>query len=197
MKHALAPPELQRLRRLLAAHEPWDAAEAAHAETIAAFASRHADPFDRTLVDGHLTGSAFVLDPVGRLLLVHHRRLDLWVQLGGHADGEHAAENVAMREAREESGLEDLSFHPALKFEDGAPRLLDVDVHAIPARGSEPAHDHLDLRFLLVTSSPDRIVADIRETRAIEWVALDEARRRCDAGMRRAFARIERLTSST
>lgn len=183
------------LERLLGAHEPADGRERDDVARVRDFVSRHANPFDRTLVEGHLTGSAFVVDPEGRLLLTHHRRLDLWVQLGGHADGERCAETVALREAREESGLSDLRFHERLLFGDGRARLLDVDVHRIPARASEPEHDHLDLRFLLATSEPLAIVADPSETRALEWVSLDEARRRCDEGMRRAIARIERMVS--
>lgn len=179
-----------RLDRLLREHVPVDARELLHLEHVRAFCARHDDPFDRSLAEGHLTGSAFVLDPEGRLLLTHHLRLGIWVQLGGHSDGELVAEDVALREAREESGLSDLRFDETLRFADGAPRLLDVDVHRIPARKSEPEHDHLDLRFLLRTSTPELIVADPSETKALEWVSLDEARRRGDAGMRRALGRL-------
>jgi len=80
-----------------------------------------------------------------------------------------------------------------LLFADGLPRLLDVDVHRIPARGDEPAHDHHDLRFLLVTRRPDAIRADPRETKALEWLDLDAARRRGDPGLRRALDKIASL----
>lgn len=186
----LSPSERTHLARLLGAHEPADDREARDLARTLAFCERHANPFDRAIAEGHLTGSAFVLDPAGRLLLTHHLRLDIWVQLGGHSDDERIAHDVAMREAREESGLPDLAFHDALLFDDGTPRLLDLDVHRIPARGSEPAHDHLDLRFLLTTRTPDAIVADPSETKALEWVTLDEALRRGDAGMRRAVEGI-------
>jgi 8-oxo-dGTP pyrophosphatase MutT (NUDIX family) len=183
-----------RLVRLLDAHEPWDDAEAAHVLHVRAFVQREPDPFWRGVIEGHLTGSAFVLDPAGRVLLTHHLRLDIWVQLGGHADdGEQAADSVALREAREESGLRDVRFHEALSFADGTPRLLDVDVHRIPGRRGEPAHDHLDLRFLLRTGAPDEVVANPSESKALEWVALDEAARRGDAGMGRAIARLRAL----
>jgi 8-oxo-dGTP pyrophosphatase MutT (NUDIX family) len=178
------------LDRMLAEHVPLDDDEAGHLARILDFVGRHANPFDRAMTAGHLTGSAFVLDPSDRLLLAHHRRLDIWVQLGGHSDGETVAHEVALREAREESGLDDLRFDDRLLFDDGSPRLLDVDVHRIPARRDEPEHDHLDLRFLLRTDTPDRIVGDPTETHALEWVTLDEARRRCDPGMLRALRRI-------
>ena len=196
MSGALSELERAALVRLLASHRPWDEVERAHLERIVSFSHAHANPFDRAVAEGHLTGSAFVLEPSGRVLLTHHRRLDIWVQVGGHSDGERVAEDVALREAREESGLPDLAFHEALRLADGAPRLLDVDVHGIPSRGGEAAHDHLDLRFLLVTSSPELIVADPKETKALEWVSLEQARLRCEAAMERSFARIERLLGS-
>jgi 8-oxo-dGTP pyrophosphatase MutT (NUDIX family) len=188
--------ERAALVRLLAEHDPADGAERRHVRHVQDFCERHANPFDRRLAHGHLTGSAFVLDPAGRLLLTHHRRLGIWVQLGGHSDGERRAEEVALREAREESGLDDLRFFPALRLDDGGPRLLDVDVHAIPAREAEPAHEHLDLRFLLVTAEPGRIVVDPGEARALEWVELEEAARRGDAGLRRAVGKVRMLRSA-
>jgi 8-oxo-dGTP pyrophosphatase MutT (NUDIX family) len=186
----LTPAQRARLGRLLDSHSPADEREGAHLAHVRAFVLRHDDPFDRSIAEGHLTGSAFVLDPSGRVLLTHHLHLGIWVQLGGHSDGEGAAEDVTMREAREESGLADLAFHPALLFADGSPRLLDVDVHRIPARRDEPAHEHLDLRFLLETRTPALIVANPSETKALEWVSLVEARRRGDAGMYRALSRL-------
>lgn len=183
------------LARLLDAHRARGGAEAAHLERIRAFVRLHDDPFSRGIAHGHLTSSAFVLDGDGRVLLTHHRRLGLWVQLGGHADGERLAHEVALREAREESGLTDLAFDERLRLQDGSPALLDVDVHAIPAspeRG-EPAHDHLDLRFLMSTRSPHELVINPRESRALEWVTRDEARRRCTPDLHRALDKIDGL----
>lgn len=186
----LGEAERAELLALLAAHEPADAAERAHRARIEDFVRRHADPFDRMIAEGHLTGSAFVVDPDGRVLLTHHRKLGIWVQLGGHAEGERRACDVALREAREESGLPDLEFAAGF-LRGGEPALLDVDVHRIPARGGEPEHDHLDLRFALTTRVPHLIVPDPRETRALAWLSLDEARARCEAAMERAFGRLQ------
>ena len=193
MRGALERGERDSLERLLSEHEPADEKERVDAEQVRDFVARHADPFDRRIAEGHLTGSAFVLDPDRRVLLTLHRKLGLWLQLGGHADGERDAPAVALREAREESGLPDLTFHPGLCCEGGQPRLLDLDVHAIPARREEPAHLHLDLRFVLLTESPEAIVADPRETERLEWVDFDETERRGDASMARAVARLGSL----
>ena len=134
------------LRAQLRRHAPADAKEAADLTEILAFVDRHPDPFHRGILEGHLTGSAVVVSAAGdQVLLLHHRKLRRWLQPGGHAEaGERSGEAVALREAREETGIEGLTLHPT------APRPLDVDVHPIPARGDEPAHRHLDLRYLVV-----------------------------------------------
>lgn len=91
--------------------------------------------------DGHVTGSAWVVDSAGsKVLLTHHRKLGKWLQLGGHSDGDPDTLAVAMREAREESGL---SVQPI------GEAVLDIDIHTIPARKREPAHLHYDVRFAL------------------------------------------------
>jgi len=193
----LGSAERAALDALLAAHAPDDPLEAAMLRRIVGFAAAAEDPFSRANPEGHLTGSAFVIDPRGRLLLVHHRKLGIWVQPGGHADVERLAHRVALREAAEESGLPDLAFHGALHLEDGAPALLDVDVHAIPARPGEPAHEHFDLRFLLSTAMPDTVRGAPGEVAAAAWFAPADAARRADPGVARAAAKVERLVGTT
>jgi len=187
---AAAPPALDarsrgRLEALLGAHSPADASEAASLERIRAFVASSPDPFDRRNPDQHITASAFILDPDGRLLLMHHAKLGLWVQLGGHAELERDAALVAMREAREESGLTDLAFHPSLLDESGDPILLDVDVHRIRRSGDQPAHLHHDLRFLLSTRAP-YLIRRSDEAEDLKWATMDDVRRLCDAGIKRA-----------
>ena len=107
-------PPMSLLADALARHQPADDAEAADLAQIRAFVAEHADPFDRRIAVGHLTGSAIVISADGaRTLLLHHRKLDRWLQPGGHADpGETAGEDVALREALEETGLAGLALHP-------------------------------------------------------------------------------------
>jgi len=169
---------------------PADAEEAGDRDQIVAFVRRHERPFDRAIREGHLTGSAITVSADGsRVLLLHHRKLDRWLQPGGHGDpGETTGEQVALREALEESGIEGLALHPR------APRPLDVDVHDIPARGSEPAHQHLDLRYLVVAPASARLRPELAELNEIRWVAWDETEPLGpDHGLRRALGKARAL----
>ena len=153
----------------LGRHRPEGPEEEAHLRRILAFVAAHPDPFDRRIPEGHLTGSAFVVSPDGaQVLLLHHRTLGRWLQPGGHADpGERDGATVALREAVEETGITDLRLHP------GAPRPLDVDVHAIPARGGDPAHLHLDLRYLDLADPRHAITPATGESSTVEWFPWD------------------------
>lgn len=141
-------------------------------------------PFSRAQADAHFTASACVVDPVGeRTCLVHHAKLGRRLQPGGHveADDESPAQ-AALREAREETGL-DVRLHPF------APRPLDVDIHEIPPLGDEPAHRHLDLRYLLLADGGE-------PAEGAEWVGLDEAIGAADEpALRRLLEKARRLTT--
>lgn len=125
----------------------------------------HRNCFDRDCWAGHVTGSAWLLDPGGSdVLLTHHRKLDIWVQPGGHCDGDPDTLAVARREAEEESGL---------AVEILSPEILDIDIHEIPARGDEPRHAHFDVRYAFVsTSGRDYTVTD--ESHDLQWVPVDD-----------------------
>lgn len=175
-----------QLELILAGHHPADPDEARHLLRIREFVRRHPCPFDRGIREGHLTGSAIVLSPSGdRVLLLHHRKLGRWLQPGGHGDpGETSGEEVALREAREETGLDGLRLHPR------APRPLDVDVHQIPATGTEPAHEHLDLRYLVL--APDAATAHhrVEESHELRWFTWEQAAGlELDAGLCRGLAK--------
>ena len=115
-----------------------------HASDVADFSSLLADPlnpFVRDRFAGHFTASCWLVNAAGTdVLLTHHRKLQRWLQLGGHADGETDLRIAALAEASEESGLSDLVVEGGI---------FDLDRHTIPARGSEPEHDHYDVRFVI------------------------------------------------
>jgi 8-oxo-dGTP pyrophosphatase MutT (NUDIX family) len=155
-------PLLELLRR----YRPVDAADAACRARFTAFVESQPRCFERSLVTGHVTGSAWITDRNGsRVLLTHHRKLNLWVQPGGHADGDPDVAAVAAREALEETGL------PGLVIRGNG--IFDLDIHPIPARGAVAAHEHFDARFALqATTTEDFQVS--AESHALAWVPLDE-----------------------
>jgi 8-oxo-dGTP pyrophosphatase MutT (NUDIX family) len=129
------------------------------------------DPWDRS-TPLHLTGSALVLHPPSRRALLRwHDRQRAWIQVGGHADpGETDPLQVALREAREETGLTDLVPWPAAG--DAVP--IHVAIVPVPARGDEPAHHHGDVRYLLATERPDDATPE-NDTAVLRWLPVEEA----------------------
>ncbi len=161
---------------ILRQHLPADANEAAMtARTIAFLEANPTRCFERSLLEGHITGSAWITSPGrDRVLLIHHRKLDRWFQPGGHADCDPDVAAVALREAQEETGLPDVELVE--------PGVFDVDIHPIPARGDVPEHLHYDIRFLFTAQiAPHHLVGENREVKAIRWVTLDEAEQLADS----------------
>jgi 8-oxo-dGTP pyrophosphatase MutT (NUDIX family) len=152
---------------------------------IRALAQARSDCFSRDCHPGHITASAWIVpDDHAHFLLTHHRKLGRWLQLGGHADGDADPLAVALREAREESGMHAFEvLQPggrcwaARSVSAGAvPIPLDIDVHRIPAHGDEPEHQHHDIRFLLV-AAPNQRLQISEESKDLAWFArerLDE-----------------------
>lgn len=137
------------------------------ARKLAEFVRSTPDCFERSHSAGHITGSAWILSPDGgKSLLTLHRRLGRWLQPGGHADGESDTLSVALREAREESGI--AALIPL--SED----IFDVDIHAIPASAArqEPEHLHYDVRYLLRAMHERFTVSS--ESIALGWFTLEE-----------------------
>lgn len=125
----------------------------------------HNDCFQRTHLPGHITGSAWIVNKEKtKTLLVHHAKLNKWVQPGGHADGEENILGVALREAEEETGLENLK--PSFE-------IFDIDIHSIPERKDFPQHFHYDIRFIVQGEDHEAIVVS-EESHDVRWINLDE-----------------------
>lgn len=181
----------ERLRRLLCAFEPRDELESAHRDDLLALLEGPGDPFARDHFDpGHVTASAFVLSPDrASVLLIEHAKLDRWLQPGGHVEpGDATILAAAQREVEEEVALAEL---PSVLG--GAP--LDLDVHEIPARKTDPAHRHYDVRFLL--QAPGRAVRAGDDALAVRWVRLEEVSGEAsDESVMRAVRKIRGITGA-
>jgi 8-oxo-dGTP pyrophosphatase MutT (NUDIX family) len=151
-------PLIEQLEEYAARHPR----EGAKVRDFLAFVRTEQECFERHLAVGHITGSAWVVNADGsEILLTHHRKLDCWLQLGGHADGETDVLSVAMKEAEEESGLTDFSHVGS--------GIFDIDIHPIPARKNEPGHLHYDVRYVLrANGCTDYTVSD--ESHDLRWV---------------------------
>lgn len=161
--------ELIRLLERYAADHPG---EDATTRRIRALLEHEPRCFERDCyAPGHVTASAWIVSRERRsVLLTHHRKLDRWLQLGGHTDGEVDVLAAALREAREESGIERFTVMPPGEL----PVILDVDVHLIPARPGEPAHEHHDIRFLLEASEEVALARQRAESKALRWFPAHE-----------------------
>ncbi|MET0387390.1 MAG: NUDIX domain-containing protein [Polyangiales bacterium] len=160
-------PRRDHLRRLLDGLQPADPLEFEHKQRILQLLSGTEQPFSRAqYAPGHVTASAFVVDPSGRaLLLILHAKLHLWLQPGGHVeDDDSDVLAAARREVREEVGIHELT-----PVGDG---LLDVDVHEIPARRDQPAHAHFDVRFLFTTAATSFQAGS--DAQAARWIEIDQ-----------------------
>lgn len=143
-----------------------DPREARLRERILRFVHRHENCASRSLRRGHLTGSAWVVDPdLRRTLLTHHRRLEMWVQPGGHVEEDPDMLAAAWREAKEESGLSSVTSPAASIF--------DLDVHVIPGRKAEVRHLHYDIRYLFI-ADPTEPLAATWESKELRWVDLEQ-----------------------
>ncbi|WP_345295434.1 NUDIX hydrolase [Luteimonas vadosa] len=123
-------------------------------------AAMAADPFRRDRLEGHFTASAWLVDRGGtRTLLTHHRKLGLWLQPGGHADGDRDLARAALREAGEETGLAGLQVLPSI---------FDLDRHRIPEYAGVPAHWHYDVRYVVRAAEDEDFVVG-EESHALAW----------------------------
>ena len=166
---------------LLGAYRPVDEQDQNQAHQITEFIQSHPDCFERSHSQGHITGSAWVVDESHRkVFLTHHKKLNKWLQLGGHADGNPDILSVALREAKEESGLENIRALPI--------GIFDVDIHLIPPISQEPAHFHYDIRFAFEALGSQNPKASA-ESHQVAWIDLE---RLSDVTSEEALQRMNR-----
>lgn len=166
---------------------PQGETEIADLNRVRALAQEADDPWLRT-IPLHVTASALIVHPgTGMVLLRWHQRQRAWLQVGGHADpGESDPLAIALREAREETGLNDLAPWPDAQ-------IRHVVIVRVPAAGREPAHEHADLRFFLATRTPQAARAESPGA-PLRWLCLAEAHQATsEANLRETLSRVERL----
>jgi len=135
------------------------------------------DPFLRERLAGHFTSGAWLVSADGaRILMTHHRKLERWLQLGGHADGDRDMARVALKEAQEESGL------PGLSVEGDT--IFDLDRHWIPERKEVPGHWHYDVRYVVRAGEDERYVVS-EESHDLAWRLISDVASDTDESMSR------------
>ena len=182
------PLEKQPLALALMAYRRCWPIQAPTVDVFLALLDEGARAFVRERLRGHFTGSAWLASADGqRVLLTHHRKLDRWLQVGGHADGDADLSRVALRAAEEESGLTDLAVES---------EIFDIDQHWIPERNEVPGHWHHDVRFVVhATGSEKFVVSD--ESHALAWrdIAAIAADDTADESLRRMALRWQERQS--
>lgn len=146
-------------------YTPFSENETKTKERFLSFMQENSDCYLRSNLKGHLTASAFVIDPAEeKILLIHHKKLNRWLQPGGHCDGETNTLAVAIKEVFEETGVEIAANNQ---------KIIDLDIHTIPERKEVPEHEHFDVRYLLWADSNSNLVQN-HETNDLKWIKWSE-----------------------
>ena len=131
--------------------------------------------FLRSRLEGHLTASCWVTNQSNeKVLLLHHKKLDRWLQPGGHADGDENLIHVAEKELNEETGLENFTL--------SSNKIFDIDIHLIPEKKGIPEHFHFDVRFHFIAENPNEIQKN-HESLDLKWVNLADISKLCNDEM--------------
>lgn len=156
------------LKKKLLGYLPENPAEKAFRERMLFLLESYPNCFERSLEHAHFTASAWVVNEERtHCLLTHHAKLNRWLQLGGHADGEAALWKVALKEVSEESGLKNLQLIDE--------EIFDIDIHLIPEYKGIPAHDHYDVRFLVLASMNEPLQFN-HEAKDMAWLPLEKVK---------------------
>lgn len=164
--------EKDQLLAILKQFKTDDEQERKDVVAIRQFIERHDNIFVRECLSGHMTGSALVVNPDTRQILLHnHVKLNKWLQFGGHADGETDMRKVAMKEAEEESGLTDLVFADS---DSGDKLPVDIEVQTIPEKNGVSEHKHLDFRYVIYTRATEVSKPEKHESQDLKFFGFEE-----------------------
>lgn len=138
--------------------------ETEKADRLIKIVETESDLLGKVNKDGHLTGSAWIMNrEKTHVLLTHHAKLNIWIQLGGHTEEGESVYDTAFREAVEESELKSI--------EKTDREIFDIDIHLIPARKNEKEHYHYDIRYVFYVDMDEEFtVTD--ESHDLKWVEL-------------------------
>ena len=153
-------------------YRPCNAQEQRDQTLILDFLEKNGDAFLRSNLLAHMTASSWIVNPERtKTLMVYHNLYDSWSWTGGHADGETDLLSVALREAREETGIEHVR---PVSPEIFSLEVLTVDGHE--KRGEYvPSHLHMNVTYLLEAEESDTLHACREENSGVAWFTLEEA----------------------
>lgn len=164
--------QTKKLYEELMAYEPYNEQEAYDKDIILTQLKEREDVFLRSDLLCHLTASGWIMDKAHeKVLMAYHNLYDSWAWLGGHADGEKDLLQVALKEAREESGISDVK-----PLYDGifSVEILNVEGHV--KRGAYvPSHLHLNVTYLLEADEKEALLVKEDENSAVGWFLPEDA----------------------
>ena len=173
------------LYQKLMQYNAWNDMETKFQTETLKFLEEDSHCFETSNIAGHITGEAWVINKEKtKILLTHHKTLDRWFQLGGHSDGDPITLNVALREAQEESGLENI----VILSED----IIDIDVHPIPEKKGIPAHTHYGIAFLFEANENNTLILPEHESKELRWVPFEEILQ-LNPGRQRMIEKLQNL----
>lgn len=182
------------LLNVLRNFKPYDEKEASDIKKIVELVKKYENIFSRESGMAHVTGSALVVNPRTKRFLLHeHKRLKKWLQFGGHADGETNLPDVAMKEAKEETGLSDLKFATNKSIP------VDIELQTITETKEGVEHFHLDFRYILFTEAIKVPSPNESESQILRFFSFKEINGldvKLDPSLRRLAKKAENLLAS-
>lgn len=156
-------------------YKPFNQQEQKYVQETIDFLEHGENQFVRTNLEKHVVAGAYLFNSkLDKILLTHHKALGIWLPFGGHSDGEDNSLNVALREVKEESGIENINI--------GDGHIVDLDIHNIPEnkKKKEPAHKHIEVRFVFTTPEENYEISD--ESDDVAWISYKQFKKMLNEG---------------